>query len=109
MPASATGTGSRRCESAVITTRRPTVQTTTDSTYTVFELDRREGDGIVVSLLWDKSRDRTSIALSDERSDAELHFEVPSARALDAFRHPYVYAAREGLLPAPQPRDPVYA
>jgi len=85
------------------------VQTTTENTYTIFELDRREGDGIVVSLLWDKSRDATSIALSDEHSDAELHFDVPSARALDAFRHPYAYAARQGLLPTPEPREPVYA
>jgi len=85
------------------------MQTATHLTPSLFELDRREGDGIVVTLLWRKQLDVISIELVDERTGAELEFAVPNDRALDAFNHPYVYAARQGLLAAEAPREPVYA
>jgi hypothetical protein len=90
------------------TMRRPAVQTTAFIS-NALELDRREGDGIVVSLLWDKQTDATAIALYDERSADQITFEVPAGRALDAFHHPYVYADQLDLLAAPEPREPVYA
>jgi hypothetical protein len=57
------------------------------------ELAHRTGDGIEVALLWTKSTDRVAIAVADTRSGEELEFEVDGSRALDAFNHPYAYAA----------------
>jgi hypothetical protein len=57
------------------------------------ELAHRTSDGIEVSLFWTKSSDRITIAIIDTRSDESLDFEVDSKLALDAFNHPYAYAA----------------
>ena len=57
------------------------------------ELDHRTTDGIEVTLLWSKASDRITIAVVDTRSDEALEFEVDSSAALDAFKHPYAYAA----------------
>ena len=57
------------------------------------ELDHRTTDGIEVTLLWSKASDRITIAVVDTRSDEALEFEVDSSAALDAFNHPYAYAA----------------
>jgi hypothetical protein len=57
------------------------------------ELAHRTGDGIEVTLLWTKSTNRIAIAVADSHSGEELEFEVDGSRALDAFNHPYAYAA----------------
>jgi len=57
------------------------------------ELAHRTGDGIDVALLWTKSTNTVAIAVLDTHSGEELEFEVDGARALDAFNHPYAYAA----------------
>ena len=57
------------------------------------ELAHRTSDGIEVSLFWTKSSDRITIAIIDTRSDESLDFEVDGSLALDAFNHPYAYAA----------------
>lgn len=57
------------------------------------ELAHRTSDGIEVSLLWSKASDRITIAVVDTRSDEALEFEVDGGAALDAFNHPYAYAA----------------
>jgi hypothetical protein len=85
------------------------VQTTFDIRTVPLELDRREGDGISVSLLWRKDGNVVSVAVFDERTAEEFEVVVRPDRALDAFRHPYAYAAQQGLLAAPEPREPVYA
>lgn len=87
-----------------------TLNTETLNTETIqVELDRREGDGIFVSLLWRKDGNVVSIAVWDERTDDQFELVVQPDRALDAFHHPYAYAARQGLLEAPAAREPVYA
>ena len=43
------------------------------------------------------------------RRGEDMEFVVSPDSALDAFRHPFAYAARQGLLAAPVPREPVYA
>ena len=55
------------------------------------ELDRRSGDGIDVSLLWDPSTDGVLVAVTDARTGGEFRIRVDAADALDAFRHPYAY------------------
>ena len=58
------------------------------------ELDRRSGDGIDVSLLWDPSTDGVFVAVRDARTGSEFRIRVDAADALDAFRHPYAYDER---------------
>ena len=57
------------------------------------ELAHRTGNGIEVTLLWTKSTNRVTIEVVDTHSGEELEFEVDGSRALDAFNHPYAYAA----------------
>jgi hypothetical protein len=57
------------------------------------ELDHRHSDGIEVTLLWNARTKAVSVLLLEERSAASFQFEVPPADALDAFHHPYAYAA----------------
>ncbi len=57
------------------------------------ELAHRTGNGIEVTLLWTKSTNRVTIAVADTHSSEELEFEVDGSHALDAFHHPYAYAA----------------
>ena len=85
------------------------MQDTFDITNIPLELDRREGDGIAVSILWRKAGNVVSVAVTDERTFEQFELVVAPDRALDAFRHPFAYAAREGLLVETSPREPVYA
>jgi hypothetical protein len=72
--------------------RRDTMQASPDTTSTFEELDRRENDGIAVSLLWNRAENRLTVVVDDDRT-AES-FEIPTAPkdALDVFHHPYAYA-----------------
>jgi len=57
------------------------------------ELDTREGDGLTVSLEWDRDSGATQVVVLDMRADSHITFAVPQARAGDAFRHPFRYAS----------------
>jgi hypothetical protein len=57
------------------------------------ELAHRTSDGIEITLFWSKATDLVTIAVLDTRSDESLEFEVDGSAALDAFKHPYAYAA----------------
>jgi hypothetical protein len=57
------------------------------------ELAHRRSHGIEVTLFWSKLSNRVKIAVLDTRSDEALEFEVDGNVALDAFNHPYAYAA----------------
>jgi hypothetical protein len=85
------------------------VHITFDITKVPLELDRREADGITVSLLWRKEANITSIAVSDDRTGEDFELVVTPDRALDAFHHPFAYAAGMGLLEAPAERESVHA
>ena len=61
------------------------------------ELDAREADGLVVRLLWRPGASDVVVELLDMRMDDRLLLEVPGPRALDAFWHPFAYAALAGL------------
>jgi hypothetical protein len=56
------------------------------------ELDRRPNHGVDVRLLWHPPTDRVFIVVDDEAGGDSFELEVDAANALDAFRHPYVYA-----------------
>jgi hypothetical protein len=57
------------------------------------ELAAREADGIHVLLLWHPRRNSVSVAVEDARAGEVFELPVPPDRALDAFYHPYAYAA----------------
>lgn len=59
------------------------------------ELAKREGDGIVVSLLWDDSAPPgldVRVDYRDERLGIAYSFRPPRDEALEAFEHPNAYA-----------------
>jgi hypothetical protein len=64
------------------------------------ELAVRENDGLAVSLFWSKATGRTRVVVVDEMFKTELHVDVPPACALDAYYHPFAYAADRGLEPS---------
>ena len=57
------------------------------------ELAHRSADGVEVTLLWNPADDAISVRILERETEA--CFELPVARdqALNAFNHPYAYAA----------------
>jgi hypothetical protein len=58
----------------------------------IYELDRRRGDGLEVTLLWRATTDQVFVAVTDERQGTSIEIEVDPAHARDAFLHPFAYA-----------------
>jgi hypothetical protein len=57
------------------------------------ELAARDNDGIRVRLLWHPRRNALTVSVEDSRAGDRFHLAVASDRALDAFYHPFAYAA----------------
>jgi ABC-type phosphate transport system ATPase subunit len=57
------------------------------------ELAERESEGLRVQLLWDPIADAVTVAVEDLRAGDRFHLAVARERALDAFYHPFAYAA----------------
>ena len=62
----------------------------------LIELAERGSDGVRVRLLWRRGADEVVLEVSDEHSGDNFEVDVPGARALDAFRHPFVYVSSTG-------------
>jgi hypothetical protein len=58
------------------------------------ELAQRQSAGIEVLLLWYPEADRVEVSVRDSRTGAEFQIDVPPADALEAYYHPYAYAAK---------------
>jgi hypothetical protein len=58
------------------------------------ELARRRSGTIEVLLLWHPQSGGVELAVRDLATDASFHLEVAPIEAIDAFYHPYAYAAR---------------
>jgi hypothetical protein len=56
------------------------------------ELDCREGNGIAVSLLWQRQSNRLSVVVEDRRLGERFSVPVRPENARDVFNHPYAYA-----------------
>jgi hypothetical protein len=71
----------------------------------VTELAHRESGGVEVALFWERRSNRLTVLVADASSGESFELQVASAEALDAFEHPYAYAARIGVpfLPPPEP------
>jgi len=61
---------------------------------TRIDLAHRKGDGIDVTLWWSPSADEVSVEVLHLASDSAFELAVDRRRALDAFYHPFAYAAR---------------
>jgi hypothetical protein len=57
------------------------------------ELAARESDGIQVLLLWHPIENALTVSVEDARVGGGFQLAVAPDRALDAFYHPYAYAA----------------
>ena len=62
------------------------------------ELAHRTSDGIHVCLFWNQLSSRVTVRVFDERTNDGFELEVEGREALDAFNHPFAYAARSGLV-----------
>ncbi|HEV8097633.1 MAG TPA: hypothetical protein VGP56_00715 [Gaiellaceae bacterium] len=62
-------------------------------TTTTRELAVRESDGVRVLLLWHPREDAITVAVEDARAGHGFELAVECERALDAFYHPFAYAA----------------
>ena len=57
------------------------------------ELAARDSDGIHVRLLWHPDENAVTVSVQDLRVGDRHQLEVAPERALDAFYHPFAYAA----------------
>ncbi|HEU4946946.1 MAG TPA: hypothetical protein VFT31_07315 [Kribbella sp.] len=57
------------------------------------ELAARDSDGVHVLLLWHPRENTLTVAVEDRRAGDRFHLAVKPDRALDAFYHPFAYAA----------------
>lgn len=61
------------------------------------ELANRAGDGVEVSLLWDRTASRLTVTVADSRTGDRFELPAHPENALDVFHHPYAYAAFNGV------------
>jgi hypothetical protein len=57
------------------------------------ELAQRRSGSVEVLLLWHPESDRVELSVRDVATGAGFRLEVAPGNAMDAFRHPYAYAA----------------
>jgi hypothetical protein len=72
-----------RTEGAAMTAPAPTTR----------ELAARESDGLRVLLLWHPREDAVTVSVEDARAGQSFELPVARERALEAFYHPFAYAA----------------
>ena len=69
-----------------------------ESTTKRMELDRRESNGVAVTLSWECAENRVIVSVVDTGSGESFELTVEDANARDAFEHPFAYAAFRGVL-----------
>ena len=57
------------------------------------ELAARNSDGVHVRLLWHPRANAVTVSVEDARAGDRFQLAVSSDRSLDAFYHPFAYAA----------------
>jgi len=57
------------------------------------ELAARDNDGVRVLLLWHPRENTVTVSVEDARVGERFQLAVAPERALDAFYHPFAYAA----------------
>jgi hypothetical protein len=62
------------------------------------ELAQRANDGVEIRLLWNRADGRLTIVVDDSRTGESFDLVAESGKeALDAFHHPFAYAAARGV------------
>ena len=61
------------------------------------ELHRRVGAGLEVSLLWSRSAGKLIVSVADTMTGESFELSVAREEALEAFNHPFAYAAGHGI------------
>jgi len=79
--------------------------TATHRSTEIVELDARESNGISVALLWLRGTSLVRVHVDDLSSGASFEIDVEPSLALDAFRHPFAYAALAGQLDEVEERE----
>jgi hypothetical protein len=69
------------------------MHSTSPATHPTRELAARESDGLHVLLLWHPAQNAVTVTVEDTRIGADFQLAVAPDRALDAFYHPFAYAA----------------
>jgi hypothetical protein len=69
------------------------MHSTSPTTRQVRELASRHSDGVQVQLLWDPAENAVTVEVEDSRLGERFQLPVAPDRALDAFYHPFAYAA----------------
>jgi hypothetical protein len=90
-------------------TRTPQEDTMIAASPKYRELAFRANDGVEVGLYWSTEEDHLLIVVDDLRSGDLFEYMVSAAEAMDAFEHPYAYAAHRGVEYAAGLRTPVNA
>lgn len=67
--------------------------TVTESSLYHREIDHRRADGIDVRLLWSQADEQILLVVADAWTGDAFSVEVEPGDALEAFQHPYSYAA----------------
>lgn len=57
------------------------------------ELASRESDGLAVRLVWHPGNGAVTVSVTDARTGDRFQLAVDRTHALDAFYHPFAYAA----------------
>ena len=57
------------------------------------ELAQRRTGSVEVLLLWHPISNKVELRIHDTSSEEDFGFQVPPGEAMEAFRHPYAYAA----------------
>jgi hypothetical protein len=65
------------------------------------ELAIREADGLIVALLWSDEAQRVEVVVTDTWLHRQIELTVACDRALDAFRHPFLYVSSETAVVLP--------
>jgi hypothetical protein len=68
----------------------------TDRSAPTRELAQRLSGAVEILLLWQPGVDGVELSVRDLATGAGFHFEVEPGDAIDAFYHPYAYAASRG-------------
>ncbi len=62
------------------------------------ELAHRTGNGLDVRLLWNRGDGRLKVVVDDSQTDSSFELSAGDGKqALDAFNHPFAYAAARGV------------
>lgn len=61
------------------------------------ELHRRASAGLEVSLLWSRSASKLVVSVADTMTGERFELPVEREDALEAFNHPFAYAAGHGI------------